>query len=116
MNSRRDRVLLSMFVLGLTLWATSATAGKPNSSRGGQEKIPETFFPQLIGATALHDQGITGEGVGVAILDTSIWTYGAVAFDTDHIWRLDQYYDAVEDFEAIWAAGAYQGPWPNPDN
>ena len=115
MTTNNSTALFSVLVLSLTLCTTAAIAGKPNGGRGGKQKIPETFFPQVIGATDLHNEGITGEGIGVAILDTSIWTYGAVAYDTDHIWRLDQYYDAVEDFEAIWAAGVYPGPWPNPD-
>jgi len=31
-----------------------------------------TFFTDLIGATALHDEGITGHGVSIAIVDTGL--------------------------------------------
>jgi subtilisin family serine protease len=32
-----------------------------------------TFFPGLVGAHALHDQQVTGDGVTIAIVDTGLW-------------------------------------------
>ncbi|MBT8067046.1 MAG: S8 family peptidase [Gammaproteobacteria bacterium] len=35
-----------------------------------------TFVASLVGADALHSIGITGRGVGIAVIDTGIWTKG----------------------------------------
>jgi serine protease AprX len=40
------------------------------AAKGGKYRIPDTHFPDLVGASALHDAGIYGDGVTVAILDT----------------------------------------------
>ncbi|MDB4069278.1 hypothetical protein N9514_04530, partial [Pseudomonadales bacterium] len=39
-----------------------------------QGRRRDTFFPSLVDADLLHVQGITGKGVGVAIIDTGSWS------------------------------------------
>ena len=39
-------------------------------------KARDTKYPTLVGAAALHERGITGAGVTVAILDTGLWKKG----------------------------------------
>lgn len=40
--------------------------------------IPDTHYPDQVGARALHAQAINGNGVTVAVLDTGIWRYNPV--------------------------------------
>jgi len=35
--------------------------------------LPETYYPQEVGATNLHKGGLTGRGVTVAVLDSGLW-------------------------------------------
>ena len=62
-----------------------------------------TYVASLVGADALHWQGVTGDGVGVAVVDTGIWAGAAPtnylkynAYDTE---RLVAQYDATEGIE-----------------
>ncbi|MBX5463783.1 MAG: S8 family serine peptidase, partial [Steroidobacteraceae bacterium] len=34
---------------------------------------PETYYPMEVGAASLHQGGVTGRGVTVAVLDTGVW-------------------------------------------
>ena len=49
-----------------------------NLAVSGGPSQPDTFFPSLIGAAQLHQAGITGDGVTVAVVDTGIWHVGAL--------------------------------------
>jgi subtilisin family serine protease len=40
----------------------------------------ETNYPMLVGADALHEAGITGDGVTIAVLDTGLWSDKAQKF------------------------------------
>ena len=42
-------------------------------TKGVDKKARVTRFPAMVGADLLHRQGITGAGVGVAVLDTGLW-------------------------------------------
>jgi subtilisin family serine protease len=35
--------------------------------------LPETYYPQEVGATNLHKGGLTGRGVTVAVIDSGLW-------------------------------------------
>ncbi|MGK0460536.1 MAG: serine protease AprX [Candidatus Azotimanducaceae bacterium] len=61
-----------------------------------QGRQRDTFFPTLIDADMLHVQGITGKGVGVAIIDTGSWSRKNIAQNTDRQPRVAAYYDAIE--------------------
>ena len=55
---------------GFPLAATRAFEGDSDTA------AKRTFVASLIGADALHSFGITGRGVGIAVIDTGIWTKG----------------------------------------
>jgi serine protease AprX len=38
----------------------------------GKKNTPETNYPNITGATAVWDAGVTGDGIGVAVIDTGI--------------------------------------------
>ena len=56
---------------------------------------PDTYYPTLVEANQLHDEGITGQGVTVAVLDTGVWEGGWLARDTNSNWRIAGHYDAI---------------------
>jgi serine protease AprX len=56
-----------------------------------------TFYPQVVGASALHEQGITGRGITVAIIDSGLWEHEALVNDTNGDNRLLARYDAITD-------------------
>ena len=39
------------------------------------DKDSNTYFNDLIGASALHSQGIKGQGIGIAVLDSGLWSH-----------------------------------------
>ena len=63
-------------------------AGKPG---------PDTFYPTLVRAVQLHEDGITGKGVSVAVIDTGNWSHVALNKDDDGKWRVLVQYDAIID-------------------
>ncbi|MDA0790463.1 MAG: S8 family peptidase [Proteobacteria bacterium] len=56
----------------------------------------ETFFPKLIDADLLHFDGVTGKGVGVAIIDTGAWETRSIRKNLDGRNRVVAYYDALQ--------------------
>ncbi len=58
---------------------------------------PASFYPTLIGAAELHEQGVKGKGVTVAVLDTGTWSLAEFNYDTDRTWRAHPQYDAIRD-------------------
>ncbi len=54
-------------------------------------------YPAQISADRLHSEGITGAGVGVAVLDTGIYTGPGLSGDTKSNLRIMASYDAVLD-------------------
>ncbi|MEX2366646.1 MAG: S8 family peptidase, partial [Pseudohongiellaceae bacterium] len=55
----------------------------------------DTHYPSLINADELHRQGITGDGVGVAIIDSGGWDQGSLKRNSKGENRLRAYYDAT---------------------
>ena len=59
--------------------------------------IPDSSYPTLVSADILHDDGITGAGVTVAVLDTGWDNFGSTSYDTNAEWRVLESYDAIQD-------------------
>ena len=70
--------------------AAVESAGKPvkdgggdssDTSDGGTSGSAYTEYPSLVGADILHDQGIDGWGVGIAIVDSGIYSGPGITHD-----------------------------------
>ncbi len=59
--------------------------------------VQETYYPTVIGADRLHEQGITGNGVTVAVLDTGLWQQPALQYTAKNKARILATYDAIND-------------------
>ncbi len=66
---------------------------------GGGAVAPYTEYPSVVGAEPLHRQGITGDGVTVAVLDTGVKPKPTLAKNSRDGHRLLAQYDAIEDRE-----------------
>ncbi len=55
------------------------------------------YYPSLIGADLLHDSGITGSGIGVAIIDSGLWDTPALTNNTLGQPRVTVHYNAITD-------------------
>ena len=65
--------------------------------RGYPDYHADTYFPRVSGASELHQHGVTGRGVTVAVLDSGLWEHPALAKDTRGESRITGRYDAIED-------------------
>lgn len=66
---------------------TIGTANEGSTSEPATESNPEvetTAVPVVIGADLLHDQGITGAGVVVALLDTGVSEWSELTYKRKH--------------------------------
>lgn len=61
------------FVEGCSVEFVAFDATSSSGPSKGDKKARDTKFPSLTGADRLHEQGITGRDVGIAILDTGLW-------------------------------------------
>jgi len=59
--------------------------------------VPETHFPQLVGAASAHPFGVTGANVTVAVLDTGIWEAPGLDRTPGGVSRILAQYDALLD-------------------
>lgn len=59
-----------------------------------------THFNDLIGASALHFQGIKGQGVGIAVLDSGLWSHPDLDHNTAASNRVPVAFDAIHNLEA----------------
>ncbi len=55
------------------------------------------YFPQEAGATRLTEAGLTGKGVGVAIIDSGLWDIPALTRNTLGEPRIAAHFDAIRD-------------------
>ncbi len=55
------------------------------------------YYPRVAGAELLQRAGITGKGVGVAILDSGLWAVDALTLDTNGEWRVPAHFNALLD-------------------
>jgi len=80
------------------------TAGKRNKDTG-EESLAEssanndqdTSFPSLVSANLVHDNGIEGHAVGIAVLDTGLWRHEGILNAADGSRRLIEGYNAITD-------------------
>ena len=56
----------------------------------------DSFFPTLIRADELHRKGLTGRGVGVAVIDTGAWAHPALTLNTEGQSRVLSFFDATK--------------------
>ena len=52
------------------------------------------YYPGLVGADLLNEAGITGRGVGVAIIDSGLWNVPALTNDSTGMPRVKAHFDA----------------------
>ncbi|MBD3645961.1 MAG: S8 family serine peptidase [Pseudomonadales bacterium] len=71
------------------------TATLTDMSGSGSRR--DSYYPTLLDADLLHRQGITGTGVGVAVIDSGAWHHNSLVRGTDGKDRLLAYYDAIND-------------------
>ncbi|MGB1342181.1 MAG: S8 family peptidase, partial [Pseudomonadales bacterium] len=64
-----------------------------------QSEHRDAFYPTLIRADELHRAGITGDGIGVAVIDTGAWAHPALENDTQGKARVVGFFDAVSNTE-----------------
>ncbi len=76
--------------LGLESCETSLVAAYPDNGR-------DFYFPSEAGANLLTRAGVTGRGVGVAIIDSGLWDTPALTHDTTGNHRVPAHYDAIRD-------------------
>lgn len=55
------------------------------------------YYAGLVGADLLNEAGITGRGVGVAIIDSGLWDVPALTTDSTGIPRVKAHFDARQD-------------------
>lgn len=66
-------------------------AGKPGtggSGNGGNYTVSDTHFAALVKADDVHAMGITGDGVGIAVLDSGLWKHDGIKYDMNgYLWN-----------------------------
>jgi subtilisin family serine protease len=67
LDSRELAALSDEPVAGLRIYDDATV------TKSGSEALPETYYPTESGASSLHQGGVTGRGVTVAVLDTGLW-------------------------------------------
>ena len=87
----------------------SGKRGKGGKGGGGGSTDPvnPTYYPSLVGADRLHAEGVTGNGVTVAVLDSGFWGHDDISRSADRKWRQLDHYDAIRD--RVHAAGDPKG-------
>ena len=66
-------------------------------SAAGGNKIPATDYPDVVGADTVWGQGVTGEGITVAVVDTGLANHPGVEKDLNGNNRIVAWIDFVED-------------------
>lgn len=69
------------------------------------DQVQDTYYPALIGADRLHDLGIDGRGVGVAVVDTGLWFPSLSPFNVTAV------YDAQSEKSSAGLAAELIGIW-----
>jgi serine protease AprX len=54
-----------------------------------------SYYPQVVGADALHRLGVTGRGVTVAVIDSGLWEHPALTHDSMGFNRVLARYNAI---------------------
>lgn len=66
---------------------------------GYDDNHEDFYYSTVAGATALHQHGVTGSGVTVAVLDSGLWEHPLLANDSRGENRVTGRYDAIHDIE-----------------
>ena len=77
------------------------------AAKGGKYRIPDTHYPDLVGASALHAQRIYGDGVTVAVLDTGFVDSETLDRDLNRRERIVGGYNVRRDLD--WADQRFYG-------
>ena len=85
------------FNLGFKNGQTIQFLSRRNLPIQGEQR--DSFFPTLVRADELHRAGLTGRGVGVAVIDTGAWAHPALALDTQGQSRVLSFFDAINNEE-----------------
>jgi serine protease AprX len=89
-----------VFEDGQVKTASVRSKGGKNKSKNKSKNEPlDTVFPSFIDADRVHKEGITGAGVGIAIIDSGLWGHKSLVRDTQKNSRVIAYYDAIENRE-----------------
>ncbi len=99
-------ILLAMASLA---WNAPVAWGWGGWGTGPVFTTPYSDFPNRIGADALHEQGITGHGVTIAVIDTGYAWSSVLAENASGDYRLLAQYDAIEDREVSHSYTDYNG-------
>lgn len=75
-----------------TLDVTTTDTGNLTGSFNGY-----TEYPAQVGAAFLHDQGLLGDGITLAVLDSGLNADNKITRDSDGRRRLEAHYDATTD-------------------
>lgn len=65
------------------------------------ENNDDTHFNRLIGASSLHELGVLGQGVAIAVLDSGLWSHPDLELDTKGNQRILARFDAMAGREPI---------------
>ncbi|MGB5346634.1 MAG: S8 family serine peptidase, partial [Woeseia sp.] len=71
------------------------SSGSDGSSGDNGGYAVETFYPTLVGANQLHQQGIDGWAIGIATIDTGLWSHKGLITDRYGMLRRKVAYDAI---------------------
>ena len=58
------------------------------------------YYGNYVGADLLHQSGILGEGIGVAIIDSGLWNHPSLTLAPDGEPRVTAHYDAIRNVES----------------
>jgi serine protease AprX len=75
--------------------ASTSTTSTTSKTAGNVFSVPPTYIGQVIDASTLHEQGLRGAGVAVAVIDTGVWDHKSVRDDTNGDTRVVATYDAI---------------------
>ncbi len=99
---RESGLALRFYENGTVETAAKGGGGKGGGSTngGGNYTAINTHYAQLVNADDLHSMGITGAGIGIAVLDTGLWKHDGIRYDTAGNTRLKALYNAITDSES----------------
>ncbi|GAB3281546.1 S8 family peptidase [Parahaliea aestuarii] len=94
-NDAGDEVAIKQRDIGIT--AQFVEGCNTELIPGYESYGSDTYYPAVAGAAALHQLGITGRGITVAVLDSGLWEHPSLSHDTRGRYRVKGRYDAIAD-------------------
>lgn len=83
--------------LSITLETNDCSAALPKAY---DDNHGDFYYPTVIGADLLHDAGITGRGINIAVIDSGLWDVRSLTSDTLGNYRVVANYNAIQDSES----------------